>query len=79
MKYRCELCSLAVENPAGEETMCPRTFAGHRFLPDESIEALKAAYAYVDEMVPHADDSQPLWYSWALRHAYLRGLRDGRK
>lgn len=38
---------------------------------------VQAAYAVVDAMVPAADalnGGAPMWFGWALREAYLRGV-----
>ena len=38
---------------------------------------MKAAYAYVDAMVPRADVQMPdgpAWYGWAIRQAFLDGV-----
>lgn len=44
---------------------------------------LRAAMDWVESMVPHADGNSstasPWWYGWALREAYLAGLKAGRK
>jgi hypothetical protein len=46
-----------------------------RLTPEHS-----AAYAFVDEMIPHAASRADgyLWHGWALREAFLRGVEYAR-
>ena len=41
-------------------------------------EEVEAAYRFVDRMVEKADDyngNAPLWHGWALREAFLGGIK----
>ncbi len=48
--------------------------------PKERPEDVDAAYAFVDSMVSRADANNPypMWHGWALRDAYLAGIKTGR-
>jgi len=51
--------------------------AHNQFSLDSIAAEILDAYALVDLMVPAADATNggsPMWYGWAIREAYLRGI-----
>jgi hypothetical protein len=52
-------------------------------MPDRELADLRAATAFVESLVPRADGLAagrfPYWFGWAVRDAYLAGVRAERE
>ena len=56
----------------------PKQALGRESAQDQTAQALDAAYACVQHLSDQADGSHmsaPYWYGWALREAFLAGVR----
>lgn len=73
-EYACILCQDGDQYKVAEATQTSRPLGSNA--PACSDAVMSAAYAFVDSMVPRADDNildSPLWHGWALRDAFVAG------